>query len=141
MTQITPITLEDGTVIYMQVSDIANVNSTSVAVVTSEKELTRGDLGRSDKGLREMLGGDQGNLPQEQIINHFQAIEGTIRAYTNATLNAFRKAANAANIDKVILEFGIGISVKAGIPYVTEGSAQSSLKVTVECSFKEEKKS
>ena len=72
--------------------------------------------------------------PQEQIRQSFDAIEGTIRTYTNHTLNAFHKV-GSGNIDKVTLEFGIKVGGKAGIPYVTEGSADSHLKIIVECSF------
>lgn len=61
--------------------------------------------------------------------------KSTIKAYTHYTLNAFQEIYNA-NINKVTLEFGISIGGKTGIPYVTEGSANSSLKITVECSFK-----
>ena len=95
----------------------------------AERELTRRDLGRGGKGL-----GGQTRLPQEQIRQSFDAIEGTIRTYTNHTLNAFRKV-GSGNIDKVTLEFGIKVGGKAGIPYVTEGSADSHLKIIVECSF------
>jgi hypothetical protein len=68
------------------------------------------------------------------VVQSFQALEGTIRAYTNYTLKAFQQVANA-NINKVTLEFGIKVGGKAGIPYITEGSADCNLKVTVECSF------
>ncbi|MHC5933618.1 CU044_2847 family protein [Nostoc sp.] len=57
-----------------------------------------------------------------------------MRAYTVHTLNAFKKIP-VANIDKVTLEFGIKIGAEAGIPYVTKGTAESNLKITVECSF------
>ncbi|MBD2305435.1 hypothetical protein H6G17_07900 [Chroococcidiopsis sp. FACHB-1243] len=40
-----------------------------------------------------------------------------------------------ANVDKVTLEFGIKVAGEAGIPYVTKGTTQSNLKITVECSF------
>nr|WP_267871741.1 CU044_2847 family protein [Nostoc sp. CHAB 5715] len=50
------------------------------------------------------------------------------------SLNAFKKIP-IANIDKVTLEFGIKVGGEAGIPYVTKGTAESNLKVTVECSF------
>ncbi|MCC5616864.1 hypothetical protein LC605_17635 [Nostoc sp. CHAB 5836] len=71
---------------------------------------------------------------QKQIVQNFQAIEGTIRAYTVYSLNAFKKIP-VANIDKVTLEFGIKVGGEAGIPYITKGTAESNLKVTVECSF------
>ena len=63
-------------------------------------------------------------------------MQGTIRAYIDYTLQAFRDLA-IANVDKVTLEFGIKIGGEAGIPYVTKGSAESNLKITVECSFPE----
>jgi hypothetical protein len=119
MTQLTPIQLDDGTIIYMETKE-------EIELVSEPKptgELTRRDLGVVAKGAS-----------AEQVVRNFQAIEGTIRAYTNYTLNAFRQVASA-NIDKVKLEFGIKVGGKAGIPYVTEGSADCNLKVTVECSF------
>lgn len=131
MTQLAPIELEDGTIIYMEVQEeveIAPRESTE-----TEGELTRGQIGKEGKGL----GRDSS---QAQILQNFQAIEGTIRAYTNYSLNAFRNIASA-NINKVTLEFGIKVGGKAGIPYVTEGSAESNLKITVECSFPEQSRS
>lgn len=121
MTQLTPIQLDDGTIIYLETKE--DIQPVSPPKPTTE--VTRGDLGKGTKG----------QLPAaEQVVQSFQAIEGTIRAYTNYTLNAFRQVASA-NINKVTLEFGIKVGGKAGIPYVTEGSADCNLKVTVECSF------
>jgi hypothetical protein len=119
MTQLTPIQLDDGTIIYMETKEEIEL----VWEPNPTGEVTRGDLGRGAKGPS-----------AEQVVRSFQVIEGTIRAYTNYTLKAFSQVANA-NIDKVKLEFGIKVGGKAGIPYVTEGSADCNLKVTVECSF------
>ncbi len=120
MTELTPITLDDNTVIYMETKeDISLTPETPV-----KGEVTRGGLAK----------GITGN--SQPIAQNFQAIEGTIKAYTNYTLNAFKEVASA-NIDKVTLEFGIKVGGKAGIPYVTQGSTNCHLKVTVECSFPE----
>ncbi len=132
MKKLTPIELEDGTVIYMEVKEDVELVSEETKVDEGERELTRVDLGKEEKGW-----GGQTKSPQEQIRQSFQAIEGTIRAYTNHTLNAFRQV-GSGNIDKVTLEFGIKVGGKAGIPYVTEGSADSHLKIVVECSFPKE---
>ncbi len=132
MKKLTPIELEDGTVIYMEVKEDVEIVSDETTEEEGERELTRGDLGKGEKGW-----GGQTRSPQEHIRQSFQAIEGTIRAYTNHTLNAFRKV-GSGNIDKVTLEFGIKVGGKAGIPYVTEGSADSHLKIVVECSFPKE---
>jgi hypothetical protein len=68
------------------------------------------------------------------IAQSFQAMKGTIRAYTSDTLTAFRQTAGA-NIDKVTLESGMKVTEAAGVPYVTNGTADANLKITVECSF------
>ena len=132
MKKLTPIELEDGTVIYMEVQEDVEIVSEEGKAKEAERELTRGDLGREEKGRRGAT-----RTPQEHIRQSFQAIEGTICAYTNHTLNAFRRV-GSGNIDKVTLEFGIKVGGKAGIPYVTEGSADSHLKIVVECSFPNE---
>lgn len=73
----------------------------------------------------------------EQVARSFQAMQGTIRAYTSYTLNAFRQM-TGANVDKVTLEFGAKVAGKAGAPYVTKGTADTNLKIIVECSFPKE---
>ena len=126
MTKLTPIKLDDGTVIYIEATE--DVEVPEAVAPDEEKELTRGDLGKESKGVRETT---------QQIVTSFQALEGTIRAYTNHTLNAFRKVANA-NVNKVTLEFGLKVGGEAGVPYITKGTAESNLKITVECSFPDE---
>ena len=73
----------------------------------------------------------------DTAFQRFKSIEDTIRAYTTHTLSAFRDIA-AASVEKVTLEFGIKAGGEAGIPYVTKGTAESNLKITVECSFPKE---
>ncbi|MGV0107222.1 Trypsin-co-occurring domain-containing protein [Nostoc sp. DSM 114160] len=121
MTQLTPIYLEDGTIIYIEATD--NIDAPPVNIEVSPE----GEEALIDKGW-------DADAAQKQIVQNFQAIEGTIRAYTVYSLNAFKKIP-VANIDKVTLEFGIKVGGEAGIPYITKGTAESNLKVTVECSF------
>jgi hypothetical protein len=123
MTQLTPLELEDGTIIYLESREDVEIPPTKIPTSSEERELTREDLERGSKGMS-----------QAQVLQSFKLVEGTIRAYTTYSLNAFRALANA-NINKVTLEFGIKVGGKAGVPYVTEGSAESNLKITVECSF------
>jgi hypothetical protein len=127
--QLTAIQLDDGTTIYIETKE--NIAVPEIEQKEETKELTRGSLGKGDKGLRDI---------KQSITQNFQGIENTIKAYTNYTLNAVKQV-GSANIDKVTLEFGINIGGKTGIPYVTEGSANSSLKITVECSFPDESES
>ena len=128
MTQLTPIQLEDGTTIYIEATeglDIPTVNSPeNVAEEENEEEGLTGK-GMSPEKLR------------QQLIQHAQIIESTIRAYTIIGLNAFKRK-RIPNVEKVTLEFGIELGGEAGIPYVTKGTAKSNLKVTVQCSLPEQ---
>ena len=139
MTQLTPIQLDDDTVIYLETQTNIELESQPVPPKEVTREFTRGDFGKVDKGLGDILNKEINLSPQQSPQQSFKNIEGTIRAYTNHTLNAFKNIADA-NINKVTLEFGIKIGGKAGIPYVTEGTAESNLKITVECSFPSEVK-
>lgn len=116
MTQLAPIELEDGTVIYVEATE--TVNAPEIKDKTQDEEETLVSRGGGMTGA----------------IQKFKSIEGTIRAYTAHTLNAFKEIA-AANVDKVTLEFGIKVGGEAGVPFVTKGTAESNLKITVECSF------
>ena len=129
MTKLTPILLDDNTVIYIETTE--NVEAPPVKreepAEDEEEETTTDYAIRTPAQL------------QQQLAQNFQDIQKTIRAYTLYTLNAFKKVA-IANVDKVTLEFGIELGGEAGVPYVTKGTAKSNLKITVECSFPEETK-
>lgn len=112
MTQLTPIQLDDNTVIYLEADETA----APLPLPESEGK-TRTSKGAADNALRQ-----------------FQALQGTIKTYTAYTLKAFQEVATA-NIDKVTLEFGIKVAGEGGVPYVTKGSGECNLKVTVKCSF------
>ena len=118
MTNLTPIELDDGTVIYVESTETENVH-------TPDPPRTRG---MKEEGLITKGSG------LTQAMSRFKSIEGTIKAYSQHTLNAFKELA-VANVDKVTLEFGIKVGGEAGIPYVTKGTAESNLKITVACSF------
>ena len=114
MTQLAPITLDNGAVIYVETTeDVATPVPTSTEPA-GESRQAKGAVEDTQKA--------------------FQAMKGTIQSYTQYTLDAFRNVA-AANIDKVTLEFGIKVAGEVGVPYVTKGTAESNLKITVECSF------
>lgn len=57
-----------------------------------------------------------------------------IRGYTEYAVSAFRNFA-AAEVQELTLKFGIKLGGKAGIPYITEGSAESNLEIEVKCKF------
>jgi hypothetical protein len=58
--------------------------------------------------------------------------------YGNGLLNALKNVA-AVNMNKVTLELRIKVGGKMGVLFVTEGTAESHLKVGVKCSFPENK--
>ncbi len=123
MTKLAPIRLDDNTVIYIEATEeaiVPNINFSAPSENEEEAPMTRG-LPSIDEA-------------QQQAIQNFKAIEGTVRAYTVYTLNAFKNLA-VANIDKVTLKFGVEIGGEAGIPYITKGTAKSNLNIEVECSF------
>lgn len=122
MTKLTPILLEDNTVIYIETTENVEAPPVQPEEPTEEEEEATTDYNLNPAQL------------QQQIAQSFPEIQKTIRAYTLYTLNAFKKIA-IANVDKVTLEFGIELGGEAGVPYVTKGTAKSNLKITVECSF------
>jgi len=115
MPKLQSIRLDDGTVIYIDAEE--GIEADPSGPISGE----RSPAAKGGPG---------------SVVARFQSMQGTIRAYIDYTLQAFRDLA-IANVDKVTLEFGIKIGGEAGIPYVTKGSAESNLKITVECSFPE----
>lgn len=138
MTQLVPITLDDNTVIYIEATDAvtppAAVPPAAPSTMPPPAPPAFPPLAPpapppySDDTTRTTRG------TSEQVMKSFQAMQGTIRAYTVYTLDAFRHMAGA-NVNKVTLEFGIKVAGEAGVPYITKGTAESNLKITVECSF------
>jgi hypothetical protein len=122
MTKLTPIQLDDNTIIYVEATEDVNVPLVITEEPTEEEEEALTDKGISPETVR------------KQMVQNYQLVQSTIRAYTVYTLNAFRQLP-ISNINKVTLEFGIELGGEAGVPYVTKGTAKSNLKITVECSF------
>ena len=118
MIQLAPLQLDDGTTIYIEAEE--EFLPPPGSPDPEPEEPTRSAKGGSNPALK-----------------RFHAMQGTIRTYTAYTLNAFRHM-GMANVDKVTLEFGIKVAGEGGVPYITKGSAESNLKITVECSFKDE---
>lgn len=118
MTTLTPLQIDENTIIYIEASETVDVPATS----------------SNEKGLVS-YGDTPANV--EKIKENFDRLKSTLTHYTLSTIDAFKKVSNTdiANIDKVTLKFGIKISGEAGIPYITKGTAESNLEITVECSF------
>lgn len=127
MTKLTPIKLDDNTIIYIEATGDVDVPVASTEELAEEEEEGLVSKGMSPEQIR------------QKMMQNFLAIQNTIRAYTVHTLNSFKQIP-IANVDKVTLEFGIEMGGEAGVPYVTKGTAKSNMKITVECSFPKENK-
>ncbi len=76
---------------------------------------------------------------QTDAIAKMQQARQMIRGYAMYALSAF-KDFGAAEIEEVTLKFGLKLGGKAGIPYITEGSAESNLEIQVKCKFPAQQK-
>ncbi|MEM9150441.1 MAG: CU044_2847 family protein [Cyanobacteria bacterium P01_F01_bin.3] len=148
--QLIPIQLEDGTEIYIESTEDVNVSpeaqEANCPPDEEEEQVREGQKGGwgsgGSRGFNNLPGGngsrqESGGLAAKSAVaasQSFKAIESTIRTYTNQTLSAFKNMADG-NVDKVTLQFGIRMGGEAGVPYVTKGTAESNLSITVECSF------
>lgn len=70
----------------------------------------------------------------DDITIKMRQAQNMIRGYTLYALNAF-KDLQGANVEEVSLKFGLKVSAKTGIPYITEGSADCNLEISVKCSL------
>ncbi len=125
-TKIIPLQLDDNTVIYMEVRE----DSTALPPVSTASESSEEVRRSGQKGFP-----NPATATQQQLNQSMQMVQNTIRAYTTYSLNAFKNF-GAAHIEEVVLEFGINLSANGGIPYIANGQAQSSLKITVKCAYK-----
>ena len=72
-----------------------------------------------------------------KVLKNFQAMQGTRSAPIRPIPSMLSKMMATANVDKVTLEFGVKVAGEGGVPYITKGSGECNLKITVECSFGE----
>jgi hypothetical protein len=87
------------------------------------------DTSPADEGERPgAMGGKPNNLVKMQQARRM------IRGYAAYVLGAFKDFATA-EVKEVNLKFGIKLGGKAGIPFITEGTAESNLEIEVKCTF------
>lgn len=147
MAQLVPVQLEDGSEIYIEAENGAEISpmiEAETSSIDSEEEVRGGQKGfpgfGGSRGFDNIPGGNAGGEQRSAAAiaaQSFKAIEGTIRTYTSQTLNSFKNMGNS-DIHKVTLQFGVTIGGEAGVPYVTKGTAESNLSITVECVFDKE---
>ncbi|HEY9850466.1 MAG TPA: CU044_2847 family protein [Leptolyngbyaceae cyanobacterium] len=61
-----------------------------------------------------------------------QQVHKQIRSYTKFVLGAFKNFTDA-EVEEVTIKFGIKLGGKTGIPFLTEGSAESNFEIEVKC--------
>ena len=69
-----------------------------------------------------------------ETMNRMQQARQLIRNYAIYAVTAF-KDFGAAEVEEVTLKFSIKMGGKTGIPYISEGSAESNLEIEVKCKF------
>ena len=105
----------------------------NIAVAESEEDDSESD-GRSGRGnaARDKVG-QVTRISKEQMAKTTRMIRG----FALYTVNAFRQF-GAAKVEEVNFSFGLTLGGKAGIPYITEGSAESNVTISVKCTFPDE---
>ncbi|MDJ0600505.1 MAG: CU044_2847 family protein [Crocosphaera sp.] len=76
---------------------------------------------------------DMGGLPIN-VSEQLDQAQQMIRECAEYTLNSFKNFA-AAEVDEITLKFGIKLGGEAGIPYITKGTAESNIEISIKCKF------
>ena len=71
---------------------------------------------------------------QDAVVVRLKDVHETIRGYTKYALGAF-KDLGEAQVEEISLKFSLKISGKAGLPILTESSAEGSFEIQVKCKF------
>lgn len=66
-----------------------------------------------------------------------ELMASTVSGYSDAVLNAVKTGMKDHPPDRVALQFGLQLGGEAGVPFVTKGTAQANVSVTVEWNCKE----
>lgn len=128
MTQLQRLQLDNGATVYIEAQP----------QTSTPQELTREDLGKSEKAFDGLGLTNFAPTPEDTVtvpqgaMDTPPTMKDTIRHYTEYVLASLKEVAGA-NITTVKLEFGIELAGEAGIPYITKGTAKSNVKITVEC--------
>jgi hypothetical protein len=77
--------------------------------------------------------GEKGIVDVKNLVD-LEKARKVIRGYTLYVLGAFKNF-GAAEIQEVNIKFGFKFSGTAGIPYITQGSAENNMEIEVKCKF------
>jgi hypothetical protein len=77
---------------------------------------------------------------QERTERFKTTMVSTVRGYSKIVLDTVQKSmTDLRTPSKVTMEFGLQAGGESGIPFVTKGSAQANVKVTIEWNLSQEK--
>ena len=106
MSKLTEILAPDGSTIYIQYDEEASDELQAVGFVENVAERT---------------------------ARFNSIVSSLIEGYTETLLNAVKySTANKLAPSKVTMEFGIQVGGETGVPFVTKGTAQANVKITIE---------
>jgi hypothetical protein len=71
---------------------------------------------------------------QETAVVKLKDVHETIRGYTKYALGAFKNLGDV-QVEEISLKFSLKISAKAGLPILTESSAEGNFEIQVKCKF------
>ncbi|MEO1593509.1 MAG: CU044_2847 family protein [Cyanobacteria bacterium J06632_22] len=153
MGQIKPFRLDDDTIIYVQTNgDIDSADLAQSLEPTPETDEPEDDLqlpgtdepGAAPEGRRRTSKGfipnrhgvtDTGApVTRTTMPSPAQRVGTLVKTYTSHVIQDLRNAAlTEVQVEKVTLEFGIGLDTTLQIPYIASNSMACSVKVGIEC--------
>jgi hypothetical protein len=69
-----------------------------------------------------------GGIDMEEVGRRFEEVKGVVKTIATSLGEAL---VEVPQYDEVSLEFGVKVGGKAGIPFVTEGSAEANFKISI----------
>jgi hypothetical protein len=124
MSQLTPIELEDGTVIYIEASE-----NVAASIPQPAKQDKLDFLIPTPEEADRVFGLEKLNIKEQG-----DKLQKTIQSYSKHIIQSFKDLA-LAEVAEVTLEFGVNVGGMTGIPYIVTGETSSNIKITVKCKF------
>ncbi|MTJ54382.1 hypothetical protein FJR38_17830 [Anabaena sp. UHCC 0253] len=129
MSQLTPIELEDGTIIYIEASENVAVSIPQPQKQEIETPDKTGFIIPTPKESDRSFGLEKLNIKEQG-----DKLQKTIQSYSKHIIQSFKDLA-LAEVSEVTLEFGVNVGGMTGIPYIVTGETSSNIKITVKCKF------
>jgi hypothetical protein len=128
MSQLTPIQLEDGTIIYIEASE-----NIAVSIPQPPKNENLDFIIPTPEQADRSFGLEKLN-EKLNIKEQGDKLQKTIQSYSKHIIQSFKDLA-LAEVSEVTLEFGVNVGGMTGIPYIVTGETSSNIKITVKCKF------